>query len=101
MSRRQRKMKRLQTKRILENPAGIFGPGGSLKDFLSTFPSIRPKGKAIGGTISDKNLGKYMEQGSGSLSKKDTALLKNMYKNELSKYMKRNDGGIARKTRVF
>ena len=55
----------------------------------------------MAGTISDKNLGKYMEQGSGSLSKEDTALLKNMYKNELSKYMKRNDGGIASKTRMF
>ena len=71
MSRRQRKMKRLQTKRILENPAGIFGPGGSLKDFLSTFPSIRPKKRAMGGTMTT------------------------------AKYMKRNDGGIASKTRMF
>ena len=71
MSRRQRKMKRLQTKRILENPAGIFGPGGSLKDFLSTFPSIRPKKRAMGGTMTTEQ------------------------------YMKRNDGGIASKTRML
>ena len=52
-------------------------------------------------TISDKNLGKYMEQGSGALSRKDTSLLKKMYKGELSKYMKMNDGGMAYKTRRF
>ena len=52
-------------------------------------------------TISDKNLGKYMEQGSGALSKGDTALLKKMYKGELDKYMKMSDGGFARKTRMY
>jgi len=93
MSKRQRKIKRLEKKRINKAFNKIFP--------MPDFPSIRPKKRALGGTISDKNLGKYMEQGSGSLSKKDTALLKNMYKNELAKYMKRNDGGVAKKTRMF
>ena len=57
--------------------------------------------KAGGGLISDENLSKYMEQGSGALSKGDTALLKKMYKGELDKYMKMNDGGFARKTRMY
>jgi hypothetical protein len=52
-------------------------------------------------TISDKNLSKYMEQGSGALSKGDTALLKKVYTGELDKYMKMNDGGMASKTRRF
>jgi len=57
--------------------------------------------KAGGGLISDENLGKYMEQGSGALSSKDKSLLKKMYKGELDKYMKMNDGGMAYKTRRF
>ena len=61
----------------------------------------KPKEKAGGGLISDENLGKYMEQGSGALSKGDTALLKKMYKGELDKYLKKNDGGMAYKTRRF
>ena len=64
-------------------------------------PKPKPKEKAGGGLISDENLGKYMEQGSGALSRGDTALLKKMYKGELDKYMKMNDGGMAYKTRRF
>ena len=52
-------------------------------------------------TISDENLSKYMEQGSGALPKGNAALLKKMYKGELDKYMKMNDGGFARKTRMY
>ena len=61
----------------------------------------KPKEKAGGGLISDENLSKYMEQGSGALSKGNAALLKKMYKGELDKYMKMNDGGFARKTRMY
>jgi len=57
--------------------------------------------KAGGGLISDENLSKYMEQGSGALPKRSAALLKKMYKGELDKYMKMNDGGFARKTRMY
>jgi len=60
-----------------------------------------PKKNADGGLISDENLSKYMEQGSGALPRGDTALLKKMYKGELDKYMKMNDGGMASKTRRF
>jgi len=66
-------------------------------------PKIVPKTKknADGGLISDENLSKYMEQGSGALPKRDAALLKKVYKGELDKYMKMNDGGFARKTRIY
>ena len=58
-------------------------------------------GRAGGGLISDENLSKYMEQGSGALPRGDAALLKKVYKGELDKYMKMNDGGFARKTRMY
>jgi hypothetical protein len=69
-SRRQRKMKRKQARALLENPMGIFGPGRSLKDVFDNL-SIRPKGRAMGGSMTTEQ------------------------------YMKRNDGGIASKTRMF
>jgi hypothetical protein len=61
----------------------------------------KPKEKAGGGLISDENLSKYMEQGSGALPRGNAALLKKMYKGELDKYMKKNDGGMAYKTRRY
>ena len=64
-------------------------------------PKPKPKEKAGGGLISDENLSKYMEQGSGALPKRDAALLKKVYKGELDKYMKMNDGGFARNTRIY
>ena len=64
-------------------------------------PKPKPKEKAGGGLISDENLSKYMEQGSGALPKGNAALLKKMYKGELDKYMKMNDGGMAYKTRRY
>ena len=69
---------------------------------LHALPTVYPdKNMAGGGLISDENLSKYMEQGSGALPKRDAALLKKVYKGELDKYMKMNDGGFARKTRMY